>query len=80
MPGLRLGLVAQVFSSPTNFALTVVAGRLLGPAGLGVVVVGFSVYQLVAGLQRAIVMQPIVADAAPRGATERRWLADSGLS
>jgi O-antigen/teichoic acid export membrane protein len=74
------GFVAQAFSSATNFALAVVAGRLLGPAGLGVVVVGFGAYQLVAGLQRAIVMQPIVADAAPRDAAERRWLADSGLA
>jgi O-antigen/teichoic acid export membrane protein len=74
------GFVAQAFSSATNFALAVVAGRLLGPAGLGVVVVGFGAYQLVAGLQRAIVMQPLIADAAPRPAIERRRLADSGLA
>jgi O-antigen/teichoic acid export membrane protein len=74
------GFIAQVFSSATNFALTVMAGRLLGPAGLGVVVVGFGAYQLVAGLQRALVMHPIVADAAPLRAAERRWLAESGLT
>jgi O-antigen/teichoic acid export membrane protein len=74
------GFIAQVFSSAANFALTVIAGRLLGPAGLGVVVVGFGAYQLVAGLQRALVMHPIVADAAPLRRTERRWLAESGLT
>lgn len=74
------GFIAQVFSSATNFALTVMAGRLLGPAGLGVVVVGFGAYQLVAGLQRALVMHPIVADAAPLRGAERRWLAESGLT
>jgi O-antigen/teichoic acid export membrane protein len=74
------GFIAQAFSSATNFCLTLIAGRLLGPAGLGVVVVGFGAYQLVAGLQRAIVMHPIVADAAPLRGAERRWLAQSGLT
>jgi O-antigen/teichoic acid export membrane protein len=74
------GFIAQVFSSATNFSLTLIAGRLLGPAGLGVVVVGFGAYAFVAGLQRAMVMQPIVADAAPRRGAERRRLAESGLT
>jgi O-antigen/teichoic acid export membrane protein len=74
------GFFAQVFSSATNFGLTVIAGRLLGPSGLGVVVIGFGAYQLVAGLQRALVMHPIVADAAPLRRAERRWLAESGLT
>ena len=74
------GFVAQVFSSATNFALSVIAGRLLGPSGLGVVVIGFGAYQLVAGLQRAIVIQPLIADAAPRQETERHRLAESGLT
>jgi O-antigen/teichoic acid export membrane protein len=74
------GFIAQVFSSATNFSLTLIAGRLLGPAGLGVVVVGFGAYQLVAGLQRAMVMHPLVAAAAPLRGAERRWLAQSGLT
>ena len=74
------GFVAQAFSSATNFALTIVAGRLLGPSGLGVVVIGFGAYQFVAGLQRAIVIQPLIAESAPLPKTERQRLAESGLS
>jgi len=74
------GFVAQIFSSATNFGLTLLAGRLLGPGGLGIVVLGFGAYQLVAGLQRALVTQPIIADAAPLVGDKRRQLADSGLS
>jgi O-antigen/teichoic acid export membrane protein len=74
------GFVAQAFSSATNFGLAVIAGRLLGPGGLGVVVVGFAGYQLVAGLQRALVIQPTVAHAAPLPDVERRWLAACSLT
>lgn len=74
------GFVAQVFSSATNFGLTLLCGRLLGPSGLGVVAVGFGAYQFVAGLQRALVMHPVVADAAPLRGGERRWLAEAGLT
>jgi O-antigen/teichoic acid export membrane protein len=72
--------VAQACSSGTNFLLVVIAGRFLGPGGLGVVVVGFAGYQLVAGLQRALVTQPIVAHAAPLPDDDRRQLAQSGLT
>jgi O-antigen/teichoic acid export membrane protein len=72
--------VGQAFSSAANFALMVLAGRLLGPGGLGVVVIGYAAYQLVASLQRAIVTQPLIADAASRPASERRHLARSGLT
>ncbi len=74
------GFVAQVFSSATNFGLALIAGRLLGPSGLGAVVIGFGAYQLVAGLQRAFVTQPIVAHAAPLGAERRRKLAAAGVT
>jgi O-antigen/teichoic acid export membrane protein len=69
-----------MFSSATNFGLTLMCGRLLGPSGLGIVAVGFGAYQFVAGLQRALVMHPVVADAAPLRGGERRWLAESGLT
>jgi O-antigen/teichoic acid export membrane protein len=74
------GFLAQVFSSATNFGLIVIAGRLLGPAGLGVVVIGYAGYQLVAGLQRATIIQPTVAHAAPLSRSERRWFAESSLT
>jgi O-antigen/teichoic acid export membrane protein len=67
--------VGQVFSSATNFALTLGAARLLGPSGLGVVVIGYAAYQLIAGLARAVLTQPVIAYAAPLPAAERRWFA-----
>lgn len=55
------GFVDQGFSSATNFGLSLVAGRLLGPAGLGAVFVGFSSYLVALGLQRALLTEPLVA-------------------
>jgi O-antigen/teichoic acid export membrane protein len=72
--------VGQAFSSAANLALAIVAGRLLGPAGLGVVVIGYAAYQLVAALVRAVVTQPLIAHAAPLPHLERLWLAKSGLT
>lgn len=74
------GFLGQVFSSATNFGVVLIAGRLLGPAGLGMVVIGLGAYQLVAGLQRAFVAQPIIAYAAPLSATDRRRLSEAGLT
>jgi O-antigen/teichoic acid export membrane protein len=67
--------VGQAFSSATNFALTLGAGRLLGPSGLGVVVIGYAAYQLIAGLARAVLTQPVIAHSAPLPADERHWFA-----
>jgi len=67
--------VGQAFSSATNFALTLGAARLLGPSGLGVVVIGYAAYQLIAGLARAVLTQPVIAHAAPLPSAERRWFA-----
>ena len=74
------GLVAQAFSSATNFGLTLLAGRLLGPSGLGTVVIGFGALQLVAALIRALVTQPIIAYGAPLSRQPRRQLIEAGLS
>lgn len=74
------GFLVQALSSATNFGLTLGVGRLLGPAELGVVVIGFAAYQLLLGLQRAIVTQPIIAYGAPLDHGERRRLAGSGLT
>jgi O-antigen/teichoic acid export membrane protein len=65
------GLVDQGFSSATNFGLTVIAGRLVGPKGLGVVYVGFSLYLFVLSFQRALVTDPLVVSSAPLDATRR---------
>ena len=78
--GFLWGFVAQGFSSAVNFGLSVIAGRLLGPTGLGVVFIGFVAYQLILGLQRGGIIQPLVAHAAPLAARERERLARSGLT
>ena len=59
------GLVDQGFSSATNFGLTVIAGRLVGPNGLGVVYIGFSLYLFVLSFQRALITDPLVVSSAP---------------
>jgi O-antigen/teichoic acid export membrane protein len=77
--GFVWAFVGQAFSSAANFALAVIAGRLLGPQGLGTVVIGFAAYQLLGGLQRAGVTQPLIAQAAPLPASERKALASAGV-
>lgn len=58
------GLADQLLSSATNFGLVILAGRLLGPARLGVVSVGFAAYVLILVLHRALVSEPMVVAAA----------------
>jgi O-antigen/teichoic acid export membrane protein len=72
--------IGQVFSSASNFSLAVMAGRLVGPAGLGVVVIGYAAYQLAAGLARAVVLQPLVADASPLPSQERSIVSRAGAT
>jgi O-antigen/teichoic acid export membrane protein len=74
------GFIGQGFSSATNFTLSLMAGRLLGPSGLGIVFIGFAAYQLVAALQRAVVTQPVIAHAAPSQAARRGLLIGSGFT
>lgn len=50
----------QAVSSATNFGLSVLAGRLLGSAGLGVVFLGFSMYLLALSFVRGLIMEPFV--------------------
>ena len=69
---VRWGLVDQLFSSGTNFALFLLAGRWLGARDLGIVAIGFSAYLLVLGFQRALVTDPSVVFAAGQPADERR--------
>ncbi len=52
------GFADQVFSSATNFGLTIIAGRWLGASALGVVSLGFSAYVLSVIFQRALITEP----------------------
>jgi O-antigen/teichoic acid export membrane protein len=55
------GFASQAACSATNFGLSLLAGRALGPAGLGAVFVGFAYYQAVLGFQRSLVAEPLVS-------------------
>lgn len=70
--GFAWGFVDQSFSSLTNFGLTVLAGRLLGPDGLGVVAIGFAGYLLALTLLRALVSEPLVVRSSRLEDRERR--------
>jgi len=53
--------VAQGFSAATNFALAVIGGQILGPAGLGRLLIGFAAYVMLLGFLRALVTEPMIA-------------------
>jgi O-antigen/teichoic acid export membrane protein len=74
------GLVDQGFSSATNFGLTVIAGRLVGPKGLGVVYIGFSLYLFVLSFQRALITDPLVVSSAPLNASRREAAGRAALT
>jgi O-antigen/teichoic acid export membrane protein len=77
---LSWGLIDQVLSSATNFALAVVAGRLAGPGGLGVVYVGFSAYLVILTMQRALVTDPLIVVSAPQSPSDRAAADRSALT
>lgn len=77
---LLWGIAAQGSSSATNLALSVFAGRALGPSGLGVVFIGFAALQVVQALARSVLVQPLVAHAATRPAPQRERLAGVGVT
>lgn len=56
-----LGFVDQGFSSATNLGLVLLAGRVLGPSGLGAVALGIAAYLTALGFQRALISDPLVA-------------------
>lgn len=74
------GLADQAMSSATNFGLTLIAGRLVGPDGLGVVFLGFAMYLLALALHRALVFDPLVVGTAPLDEAPRRERTTEGLS
>jgi hypothetical protein len=55
------GLTSQLASAATNFGLTWMAARILGPGGLGEVFIGFSAYLIIVGLQQSLLTDPLVA-------------------
>lgn len=61
------GFADQGVSSGSTLLFTVAAGRILGPAGLGVVFIGFSSYLVALGLLRAFVVDPLIASSAVQG-------------
>jgi O-antigen/teichoic acid export membrane protein len=73
------GFVDQGFSSATNFGLSLLAGRVLGPAGLGKVFIGFSAYLIVLGLQRRLIIEPLIT-ASPDAVDSTRLSGSFGLS
>jgi O-antigen/teichoic acid export membrane protein len=83
LPRLRhfgWGVLDQGFSSATNFALSVVAGRLLGASGLGVVFIGFSACMVAVSFQRALVSDPLVVASAGLDVSERKAAARCALT
>jgi O-antigen/teichoic acid export membrane protein len=77
---LSAGIIDQGISSATNFGLTVVAGRLLGPGGLGVVFVGFAVYLLALSFQRALITDPLIVVSARMDDEARRQRSRAALA
>ena len=65
------GTLAQIFSSTTNFGLSVLAARMLGPAGLGMVTIGFSAYLMTMAFARAVVSDPLIVASSPMAPPER---------
>ncbi len=74
------GFLDQAFSSITNFGLALLAGRLLGPSGLGKVFLAFSVYLIVLVLQRALITDTLVAITSALDAESRARTARLGLT
>jgi O-antigen/teichoic acid export membrane protein len=65
------GFADQLCSSLTNFGLTIVAGRWLGPEPLGLIAIGFSVYVMALVFQRALVSEPHTVLSANHGLRDR---------
>src|SRR5260221_14679753 len=75
---LLWGVADQAASSATNFGLSVLAGRLLGSAGLGVVFLGFSMYLLALNAVRGLVMEPFVVAMAAMNEADQQAATPAG--
>jgi len=65
------GVIDQGFSSGTNLALSILAGQVLGPGGLGVIFLGFSMYLLALSFLRALITEPFVVATSASDKAER---------
>jgi O-antigen/teichoic acid export membrane protein len=74
------GLADSAFASAANLALSLLAGRILGPHGLGILVIGFSLYLLMVSVQRSLVSTPLVSGSTVLDADERRHATRSALA
>jgi O-antigen/teichoic acid export membrane protein len=82
-PGSRAiswGLVDQTGSSATNLGLTVIAARLLGPPGLGVIAIGFTGYLTLQALFHGFVTDPLVLATAGADAADRKRGAQAAIA
>jgi O-antigen/teichoic acid export membrane protein len=79
-PSFGYGLIAQTCSSATNFGLVVIAGHVLGPSGLGTLLIGFAAYILLLGFLRALVTDPLVASSSGHDAAKRASSARAALT
>jgi O-antigen/teichoic acid export membrane protein len=78
--GFAWGFLSQGASSATNFGVTLLGGRIAGAAGLGSVFIGFVVYLLGMGTQRALISDPLVARSTTAPAAERARIARDGMT
>jgi O-antigen/teichoic acid export membrane protein len=74
------GFVDQGLSSVSNFAITLLAARLLGPSGLGMVVIGFATYLLALSFQRTLIAQPLVISSTSLGTADRSYAARASVT
>ena len=65
------GIVDQGLSSATNLGMSILAGWILGPAGLGVIFLGFSTYLFALSFVRALITEPFVVATSAFGRAER---------
>ncbi|MDQ1449248.1 MAG: hypothetical protein QOC79_2219 [Actinomycetota bacterium] len=66
------GIVDQGLSSATNLLMSLLAGRLLGAAGLGVIFLGFSAYLVALSFVRGLITDPFVVATAALDEEERQ--------
>ena len=78
--GFAWGFLSQGASSATNFGVTLLGGRIAGAAGLGAIFLGFLVYLLGLGTQRALLCDPLVARSTTLPPAERARIARCGMT
>ncbi len=80
LPRFVWSLFSRGCTSTTSLMLVLLAARLGGPAGLGVVTVGFTAYLLVAGFLHALLSDPLVVSTAGAEPRARATATGAGFS